>query len=323
MAFYARPEFSKPGVRSFSPVSDAFAAVETLVTQPAILTAAVAVEPAKPAARKPAYVAAATTPDATMPRTDQVPAPAPEAKSASIEPPVKRPDQQNANQPNAGQASSAAASGVPDIKPAIAAAMAAPPFASQPQAALPDAGPDALALRTASTTPKPAEAAPVAAPQPAAATTTRSASLPLNGAPAGAAPAPSGSVPVDAKDALMRKCQRDVEVAAGTLIIAFEVNSAVISPLQAEQLKRFSGLLRLCPDVKIEVAGHTDLKGQQERNYGLSWQRAEAVISLLKSHGVAAEIFTPVGYGPRRPLSQSADTGSYNPVDRRVELIVR
>jgi OmpA-OmpF porin, OOP family len=141
---------------------------------------------------------------------------------------------------------------------------------------------------------------------------------------AAALPAPAAASPViGPKEALTRKCQRDIEIAATTLIIAFDVNSASISPLQAEQLKRFSGLLRLCPDVKIEVAGHTDMKGAKERNFGLSWERAEAVIQLLRSYGVAPDIFTPIGYGPRRPLSDNPDAATYNQIDRRVELTIR
>jgi OmpA-OmpF porin, OOP family len=114
-----------------------------------------------------------------------------------------------------------------------------------------------------------------------------------------------------------------VEIAASALIIAFEVNSAEISPVQLEQLKRFSGILRTCPEVKLEVAGHTDLKGQQERNFGLSWTRAEAVIKVLRSHGLTAMELIPFGYGPRRPLSQNTDSETYSPIDRRVELFVR
>lgn len=120
-----------------------------------------------------------------------------------------------------------------------------------------------------------------------------------------------------------RPCVRDLEIAAQTLLISFEVNSAVVSAVQVEQLKRFAGLARGCSAAAIEVAGHTDLKGAQERNFGLSWQRAESVMGVLRGAGIEPTRMTPIGYGPRKPLSPAPDAAADNAVDRRVELTVR
>jgi outer membrane protein OmpA-like peptidoglycan-associated protein len=290
IGYHLRPEFTKPGLRSFSPINDAFAAGALLIQPPARVAAAL-VAPVHEAAVQATSAAATAAPKSDPIRSDLRPANnAGEGKALDDAAPSK-PRQVEARLPDR----------LPD-QPATAAPAPAVPSApaSPPPAAVASAAPaPAPSIGEAATVAPSTGPAVVAALQPPVAAPTNPVTTPVAAA---ALPAPAAASPViGPKEALTRKCQRDIEIAATTLIIAFDVNSASISPLQAEQLKRFSGLLRLCPDVKIEVAGHTDMKGAKERNFGLSWERAEAVI----------------------PLSDNPDAATYNQIDRRVELTIR
>jgi outer membrane protein OmpA-like peptidoglycan-associated protein len=118
-------------------------------------------------------------------------------------------------------------------------------------------------------------------------------------------------------------CLRDVQISAQSIIITFDFGSAVLAPVYLEQLKRFAALLSTCPQASLEIAGHTDSQGVLERNFALSWQRAESVMTALKKHGVDVSRFTPIGYGPRRPLASATEAVNDVTIDRRVELILR
>ncbi len=116
-------------------------------------------------------------------------------------------------------------------------------------------------------------------------------------------------------------CLAAVDAATQAVLVSFDTGSTVVSPVQVEQLKRVAALIKNCPAAQIEVAGHTDSKGALESNFSLSWRRAEAVIAVFQGAGVDPSRFTAVGFGTRRPLSQTAE--QQNPIDRRVELKLR
>ncbi|MCD9149669.1 OmpA family protein [Pseudophaeobacter flagellatus] len=57
-----------------------------------------------------------------------------------------------------------------------------------------------------------------------------------------------------------------------------------------------------CPNMVIEVGGHTDDKGSEAANTRLSQRRAASVVSYLATKGIATERLKPVGYGEASPL---------------------
>ena len=73
------------------------------------------------------------------------------------------------------------------------------------------------------------------------------------------------------------------------------------------------------PELKIEIAGHTDSKGTRIRNIRLSLARAEAVRAYLVMQGVPAERLTARGYGPDKPVASNAGPNG-RAMNRRVEL---
>ncbi len=85
-------------------------------------------------------------------------------------------------------------------------------------------------------------------------------------------------------------------------------------------------ILRRYPDVRVEVAGHTDLCGPDAYNQSLSERRARAVYDYMTSNGIdAGRLAGPIGYGESRPLEQTPQTqpGCKNERNRRTELNVQ
>ena len=79
------------------------------------------------------------------------------------------------------------------------------------------------------------------------------------------------------------------------------------------------------PELKIEVVGHTDSKGSDTYNMGLSRRRAEKVVEFLIQSGVDKERITSSGAGETEPVARNTNpNGSDSPegrkLNRRVEF---
>ena len=73
------------------------------------------------------------------------------------------------------------------------------------------------------------------------------------------------------------------------------------------------------PDIRIEIAGHTDSSGLYRRNVTLSRARAEAVRLYLHQRGVPLDRMSARGFGPDRPVASNG-TSEGRATNRRVEL---
>jgi outer membrane protein OmpA-like peptidoglycan-associated protein len=73
------------------------------------------------------------------------------------------------------------------------------------------------------------------------------------------------------------------------------------------------------PHIKIEVAGHTDAKGDDSFNQMISEQRANSVKNLLITLGVEENRLSAKGYGETMPLVPN-DKEGYSLTNRRVEF---
>ncbi|GAB3731808.1 OmpA family protein [Luteimonas pelagia] len=85
-------------------------------------------------------------------------------------------------------------------------------------------------------------------------------------------------------------------------------------------------ILQRYPDLRVEVAGHTDKCGTDAYNQGLSERRAVAVYDYLTSNGIdASRMVGPNGYGESRPLEMTPDTHPEcrSETNRRTELNVQ
>ncbi len=83
--------------------------------------------------------------------------------------------------------------------------------------------------------------------------------------------------------------------------IFYDFDKATLRPESATALDELTGLLNENPNITIELSAHTDYKGSDEYNEGLSQRRAESVVNYLIDHGIAADRLTPKGYGEGKP----------------------
>ncbi len=103
--------------------------------------------------------------------------------------------------------------------------------------------------------------------------------------------------------------------------IAFESNSAVLTPKGRAVIDKVIPALKRSPDAVVELGGHTDSYGDPDYNLQLSRTRAESVRQYLVDHGVTNRL-NAVGYGASRPLSQDR-TRAASKKNRRIEFRVK
>ena len=70
----------------------------------------------------------------------------------------------------------------------------------------------------------------------------------------------------------------------------------------------------------FSIAGHTDSRGSDEYNQGLSEARARSVANVARS--VGAVIDSEVGYGEKQPVATN-DTADGMAKNRRVDVICK
>jgi outer membrane protein OmpA-like peptidoglycan-associated protein len=83
------------------------------------------------------------------------------------------------------------------------------------------------------------------------------------------------------------------------------VNKATLRPKSFVELNKLVEFMMTYPKVKIEIGGHTDVRGSN--NLVLSQNRAKAVYSYLISKEVPAERMTYKGYGSTVPIITMAE----------------
>ena len=117
-----------------------------------------------------------------------------------------------------------------------------------------------------------------------------------------------------------------VQVSIDLKGVNFDFDKSTLRPDAIAILSEAAEILKRYPDLRVEVAGHTDLCGADAYNQSLSQRRAQAVYDYLTSNGVdASRLVGPVGYGESRPLEPTAQTlpGCKSERNRRTELNVQ
>lgn len=105
-------------------------------------------------------------------------------------------------------------------------------------------------------------------------------------------------------------------------LLYFEPESVQPKPESECEIPKIMHAIKNRQSMDISVNGHTDLTGEDNYNYKLSFQRAKRVQKMLEKEGVDPSLITTTSHGRNAPLVPTADNVP-EPRNRRVEVIVR
>ena len=142
--------------------------------------------------------------------------------------------------------------------------------------------------------------------------------IPLGPAPVAAvAPPPPAPAPTPAPPPVPAPITIDLNG------VNFDFDKSTLRPDAVAILGEATEILKRYPDLRVEVAGHTDSVGTAAYNQGLSERRAKAVYDYLTSNGIdSSRLAGPVGYGLTRPIDTN-ETKEGRARNRRTELNVQ
>jgi hypothetical protein len=102
--------------------------------------------------------------------------------------------------------------------------------------------------------------------------------------------------------------------------IEFDTNRATLRPTAEPILEEVWQALSVNPQItEVQIGGHTDSRGPDQKNLTLSQQRAETVMRWLTDHGIEPERFEAKGFGESVPLVEGNDEEAWQQ-NRRVEF---
>jgi outer membrane protein OmpA-like peptidoglycan-associated protein len=101
--------------------------------------------------------------------------------------------------------------------------------------------------------------------------------------------------------------------------INFKTASAELLPASYAALDYVTSFLRQYSQLKYEIQGHCDSRGDEDYNLLLSAARAGTVRAYLLSKGIADSTLIGIGYGKARPIADNK-TAAGRALNRRVEF---
>ena len=101
--------------------------------------------------------------------------------------------------------------------------------------------------------------------------------------------------------------------------IFFDYDRYTLRPESFPELDETFKFLNENPRLHIEIGGHTDNTGQDEKNKQLSLNRAKAVADYLIQKGIDPVRLSVKGYGAALPVA-SNDTDAGRQTNRRIEF---
>jgi len=100
--------------------------------------------------------------------------------------------------------------------------------------------------------------------------------------------------------------------------VEFQTGKSSLTTLSKYQIDHLRKQLVANPNVRIELAGHTDSSGNDDNNLTLSQSRADVVYNTLISKGIDASRLVSTGYGETAPIGDNG-TDAGRQKNRRTE----
>ena len=131
-----------------------------------------------------------------------------------------------------------------------------------------------------------------------------------------------GSAALEVKGNLSREaCVGRFEILSRTGNIYFAAGSSQLANKSKPLLDNLYDIVNRCPDLRVEIAGHTDSDGSTKANKRLSQKRANSVGQYLQAKGIAHGRMQIVGYGEANPLYPN-NSRANKAKNRRIEFSV-
>lgn len=102
--------------------------------------------------------------------------------------------------------------------------------------------------------------------------------------------------------------------------VTFDLNSAMVKPQFRSALDNVATTLAEFPSTYIDVYGHTDSKGSDTYNQGLSERRAASVADYLAGRSIQRARMATLGYGESQLKCTPETTEADYQCNRRVEI---
>ena len=112
-----------------------------------------------------------------------------------------------------------------------------------------------------------------------------------------------------------------IKVTLNENMVKFAFDSSDLNATTKTNLDKLSTILVNNPDTNINIYGHTDSKGTDVYNQGLSERRATAVKNYLISKGIASSRMIAKGMGKAEPIATN-ETEAGRAENRRVEFAI-
>lgn len=103
--------------------------------------------------------------------------------------------------------------------------------------------------------------------------------------------------------------------------ILFDFDKFALKDAAKTNIQSLASSLNQYPGTDIKVIGHTDSRGTEQYNMGLSEKRAAAVKAYAVSQGVPASRLITIGKGFAEPIGDNA-TDAGRAENRRVEIVI-
>ncbi|MDV7141311.1 OmpA family protein [Tropicimonas sp. TH_r6] len=134
--------------------------------------------------------------------------------------------------------------------------------------------------------------------------------------------APAASRALESSGSLaLDECRNRLEALSEANEVSFSSGSTRLRPESEPVLSSLVEIIGRCPDMVIEVGGHTDSVGSEATNQRLSEQRANAVARYLTEEGIDAARFQTKGYGESQPIAENdTDRGRWR--NRRIAFVI-